>query len=208
MNKRNSHNSILILTTLGVYLGLVLAGAAPQLVAQSATLSTSASQTHETDLNNSVVVYLQDVEGFLAELQRLRTRHGIDLSKAAFAIAQSPQTPNITGIYLPERLTSALFDRYSAGPLNINNYVLTDHISHSKLFFPTTANTHFLPDTGGKDIQTTVSTTFEHYRRTAKIGVRSRSVAAAAIIARNDQIFLAAQLPRSAIDPLPASFTR
>jgi hypothetical protein len=36
LNNRKSHNSILFLTTLGVYLGLVLVGATPQVLAQAA----------------------------------------------------------------------------------------------------------------------------------------------------------------------------
>src|SRR5258708_1775746 len=36
MSKQKTHNSIIILTTLGVYLGLVLVGATPQLRAQTA----------------------------------------------------------------------------------------------------------------------------------------------------------------------------
>ncbi|MEO7539318.1 MAG: hypothetical protein ABIV21_04785 [Pyrinomonadaceae bacterium] len=36
MNNRKSQNSIIVLATLGVYLGLVLAGAAPQVLAQAA----------------------------------------------------------------------------------------------------------------------------------------------------------------------------
>ena len=35
MNTRKGQNSILILTTLGVYLGLVLVGATPQIKAQT-----------------------------------------------------------------------------------------------------------------------------------------------------------------------------
>ena len=37
MNNRKNQNSILVLATLGVYLGLVLAGATPQVLAQAAT---------------------------------------------------------------------------------------------------------------------------------------------------------------------------
>lgn len=37
MKERKNHNSILVLATLGVYLGLVLAGATPQILAQAAT---------------------------------------------------------------------------------------------------------------------------------------------------------------------------
>lgn len=37
MSKNKNHNSILFLTTLGLYFGLVLAGASPQLLAQAAT---------------------------------------------------------------------------------------------------------------------------------------------------------------------------
>lgn len=37
MNNRKNHNSILFLTTLGVYLGLVLVGATPQVLSQAST---------------------------------------------------------------------------------------------------------------------------------------------------------------------------
>ncbi len=36
MNNRKANNSILVLATLGVYLGLVLVGATPQVLAQAA----------------------------------------------------------------------------------------------------------------------------------------------------------------------------
>ncbi len=56
MNNRKSQNSILVLATLGVYLGLVLAGATPQVLAQAATakqfsLKDEVEQKDELDKN-------------------------------------------------------------------------------------------------------------------------------------------------------------
>lgn len=85
MNASKSHNSILILTTLGVYLGLVLVGATPQVLAQAAmtrqfNVKDEAGRKdelekkpdgNESPLNQSVYVYLEDLDSYLAEVRKI-----------------------------------------------------------------------------------------------------------------------------------------
>jgi hypothetical protein len=87
LNSRKNQNSLLILTTLGVYLGLlVVGGAAPQTFAHSATTRNFELVDEievKDDLDNkpdderspvhmSLQNYLQDVEVFFARLGRLK----------------------------------------------------------------------------------------------------------------------------------------
>lgn len=92
MINRKSQNSILFLTTLGVYLGLVLVGATPQVLAQAATAKQFSVKDEievkdDLDKNpnglssvNALESYLFDTEAFLKTLQAvnspLRTADG------------------------------------------------------------------------------------------------------------------------------------
>lgn len=108
MSKGNNHNSFLFLTTLGVYLGLVLVGgAAPQVFAHSATtrnfelsdeieFSDELEKKPDGETANvalSVAVYLQDVEYFLRGLQGLRENRKFDAGLDVFEVAQSTLLP-------------------------------------------------------------------------------------------------------------------
>jgi len=108
LNARKNQNSILFLTTLGVYLGLlVVGGAAPQVFAHSAT-TRAFEITDEIeikdDLDNkpdderspvhlSLENYLDDVERFISALRDLRTNDLFDSSINTFSVAQGTQLP-------------------------------------------------------------------------------------------------------------------
>jgi hypothetical protein len=121
-----NHNSIIFLTTLGVYLGLVLAGgAAPQVFAHSATTRgfdiSDEIETHEdldrdpdgdrASVRESVQVYLADVEEFLSALQSLGSKRQFDLGSDSFRVAQGTRLPcvagNQVGSYGPERFETS-----------------------------------------------------------------------------------------------------
>src|SRR5258705_5410586 len=55
MNTRKNQNSILFLTTLGVYLGLVLVGATPKVVAQRAAMARSFDVTDEVEFKDELL---------------------------------------------------------------------------------------------------------------------------------------------------------
>lgn len=110
MSSRKSHNSILFLTTLGVYLGLVLVGgAAPPLLAHAAMTRNfeiadeveikddldKKPDDERAPLADSIGGYLQDVEFFLATLRRFSGRGDFDAQKDTFDVAQSTLLPCI-----------------------------------------------------------------------------------------------------------------
>ena len=105
-NRKN--NSILFLTTLGVYLGLVLVGgAAPQALAHGALTRNFELQDEievkddldkkpdgETgSLSLSIKTYLEDVEYFLNALQRLEQSGKFDRTRDQFEVTQSTLLP-------------------------------------------------------------------------------------------------------------------
>ena len=114
-NRKN--NSILFLTTLGVYLGLMLVGgAAPQVFAHGALTRNFELQDEieiSDDLENkpdaeptlgiSIRTYLEDVEYFLGALQKLERDGKFDASRDAFEVTQTTLLPcvpaNRTGSY-------------------------------------------------------------------------------------------------------------
>lgn len=104
MNKKSNYNSIVFLTTLSVYLGLVLVGgaAAPHALAQAA-------MTRDFDIKNeiefkddldtkpddeiknlvgSIEDYFEDLEEFIEDLQNLHSIEKFDLDNDRFSISE------------------------------------------------------------------------------------------------------------------------
>ena len=104
---KRSQNSILLLTTLGVYLGLLVAGgAAPQVLAHSATTryfeitdEIEIKDEIDTDPDErvsariSLATYFQDVEYFVKSLKRLSGTKYFDASLDTFEVVQTTQLP-------------------------------------------------------------------------------------------------------------------
>jgi hypothetical protein len=125
LGARKPQNSILVLATLGVYLGLVLAGATPQVLSQAAmtrefNVKDEIEATDKLDkkpdderspLTDSVEVYLADVESFLRSLERARTAGKFDLANDTFEVAQSTLLPcidsNLAGRYSAEKFETS-----------------------------------------------------------------------------------------------------
>jgi len=118
-NRKN--NSIFFLTTLGVYLGLMLVGgAAPQVFAHGALTRNFELQDEieiSDDLDNkpdveptlsiSIKTYLEDVEYFLNALQKLEREGKFNPSRDAFEVTQTTLLPcvpaNNVGSYTANR---------------------------------------------------------------------------------------------------------
>lgn len=126
MSKPKNQNTIIALATLGVYLGLLMAGATPGVLAQQAAMTKQFNVKDEIkrkdDLDKkpdderspvtaSVQIYLEDVEYFLASLGRLKARGKFDLTKDTFNVAKSSLLPcvdsNLAGRYSPIRFESS-----------------------------------------------------------------------------------------------------
>ncbi len=164
MNKRNSHNSILFLTTLGVYLGLVLVGATPVLGHAAMTRNFEIKDEIEVkdDLDTipdderspvsmSVQIYLEDLEYFLASLRRLQAKGKFDPNKDTFDLAQSTLLPctagNKAGSYTPIRFDTssepsrAALEYYSRGM--VYGYSLGDCVTNNSFDGVSAASSKF-----------------------------------------------------------------
>lgn len=125
MTVHKSKNSILVLTTLGVYLSLLMVGgAAPQVFAHSATTRNfeitdeieikddldKNPDDERSDVRLSLVTYFQDVELFVKTLKRLGGTKYFDASTDSFEVAQATQLPcvaaNNTGSYTANKFVS------------------------------------------------------------------------------------------------------
>ena len=108
MTKRKAQNSFLVLTTLGVYLGLLMVGgAAPQVLAHSATTRSfeitdeieikddldNKPDDERSDVRLSLITYFQDVEAFVKTLRRLGGTKYFDPAGDSFEVNQSTQLP-------------------------------------------------------------------------------------------------------------------
>ncbi len=124
MAKSGNQNSILVLATLGVYFGLILSGATPQVLA-SAAMARQFDVKDEIEFNDeldtkpdderspvstSVQIYVEDIEYFLSRLARLRTQSKFDPSADTFSVVQNALLPclhsNKAGRYTPIRFVS------------------------------------------------------------------------------------------------------
>jgi hypothetical protein len=123
VNSRKGQNSILFLTTLGVYLGLVLVGATPQALAHQRAAMTRQFDIRDeiefrddldrdpdderSPIGDSVEVYLQDLEQLIAALGGLDRNGKFDRASSHFEVSQTVLLPcmafNQAGNYTPEK---------------------------------------------------------------------------------------------------------
>jgi hypothetical protein len=108
---RKPNNPALILAMLGVYLGLALAGATPQVLAHAALtrafdIKDEIGQRDELDKDPnderspvavSLQVYLEDVEHFLQSIRNHRAKGAFDPLKDSFEVAQATMLPCVDG---------------------------------------------------------------------------------------------------------------
>ncbi|MBP7377040.1 MAG: hypothetical protein KA956_11240 [Pyrinomonadaceae bacterium] len=76
MTTRKNQNSILVLATLGVYLGLVLVGATPQILAQAA-MTKQFNVKDEIEVNDDLDKKPDDCEKLAAKLREKQQRHPV-----------------------------------------------------------------------------------------------------------------------------------
>ncbi|MEQ1606189.1 MAG: hypothetical protein ABL999_15110 [Pyrinomonadaceae bacterium] len=125
MSIHKTQNPILVIATLGVYFGLILAGATPQVLANAAMtrqfdvkdeieikddLDTKPDD-ERSPVTASVQIYFEDVEYFLASLGKLKNSNKFDLDRDSFSVAKNSLLPcvdtNRAGRYAPIRFESS-----------------------------------------------------------------------------------------------------
>ena len=244
MNNRKNNNSVIFLATLGVYLGLVLVGATPQVLAQAAmTRSFDVKDEIEfkdnldekpdderTPVTDAVQGYLQDVEYFFVNLQRLRSKGGFDLSRDVFDVAQSTMLPcvdsNLAGRYTPIRFTNenplsrpALlqFSRsmvfgYSLGDCIANNEFNGVSAVDSRYDFKLDTTGFFVEISVKKQSTQNASGLLRELESTLKLysagkndRVKQKIIDSTSFRTENDQVFIVTRLPRAGLDPLIAT---
>ena len=109
MNDRKNQNSILVLATLGVYLGLVLAGATPQVLAQAAMtkefnvkdeievkedLDKKPGNGADDPVTESIRVYLRDLDAYFSDI-----RKADDYLRSAYDPIEARIAGNYVGFY-------------------------------------------------------------------------------------------------------------
>jgi hypothetical protein len=245
VTNRRTNNSLLFLTTLGVYLGLVLVGgAAPQVFAHGALTRTfdlkdEVEVTDDLDKNPdneaamlslSIKSYLEDVEYFLATLQKLGQSGKFDLSRDAFEVTQATQLPcvpaNIVGSYTAntfevrnellrpslERFSKLLTDGYSLADCLPSARFGGQEATSSKFTFKLDAKSfsvQVVAQKGSPELARKVSGSLVSVfaRFTPKPGelARQKIFENTSFKSQNDQVFVVTRLARADLDPLLAT---
>jgi hypothetical protein len=125
MSRSGNQNSIIVLATLGVYFGLILCGATPQVLASAAMARQfdvkdeielvdefdSIPDDERSPVSTSVGVYIEDVEHFLSTLSRLHAKGKFNPKVDTFSVAQNTLLPclhsNKIGRYTPIRFVAS-----------------------------------------------------------------------------------------------------
>ncbi len=127
MSTRRTQTSLITLATIGVYFGLLMAGATPCALGQQPSATTRPFSVKDdlerkenldkkpdgdrSPVTASVQIYLEDVEYFLASLGRLGGKGKFDEQKDTFSVAQNTLLPcvdsNLAGRYTPTRFEAS-----------------------------------------------------------------------------------------------------
>jgi len=244
MTKSKNHNSIIFLTTLGVYLGLVLAGGASSQVFAHTALTRNFDIQDEIEfkddldtkpdderssLPESVQVYLEDVEQFLASLQDLSRKGRFDLNLDAFEVAQGSSLPctagNSVGSYTAEKFENRnaaldpVLGRFSKRLYY--GYSLFDCVPSTKFQGKQSADSRFdfKLNGSGFSLEVTVKKsspqsaflmlgplgrTFKSFRTNDASTIRNRIIENTTFRSENDQVFVVTRLPRGSLESLLA----
>ncbi len=243
MSNAKSQNSILVLATLGVYLGLVLVGGTPNVLANAA-MTRQFDVRDEIEFNDnldnkpdddrspvtvSVQIYIEDVEYFLASLERLRVRGKFDPDRDVFNIAQTTLLPcvdsNLAGRYTPTRFESSseslrpAVEYFSRGM--VYGYSLGDCIANNEFNGVTAADSRFNFSLDKKEFTVNIAVkkqspqratslvndleyTLHNFSEQNNSRLRQLIIACTQFGATSDQVFVITRLPRGSLDPLLA----
>lgn len=145
MTKHKSHNSILVLATLGVYLGLVLVGATPQVLAQAAMtrqFDVKDEIEYKDDLDTKPDSTSDDSERSLkpeaegrvtASIQRFLSQFRTIGEEAAF-LPPNSEKPDLEGLRATHAIGTASYP--SAPNIPFSRFVLVTNLPRAGLDAP------------------------------------------------------------------------
>ena len=244
MSSHKTQNSILVLATLGVYFGLVLVGATPQVLASAAmTRQFDVKDEIEVkdDLDNkpdderspvtdSVKIYLEDVEYFLASLGRLKNKRKFDPKTDSFSVAQNTLLPcidsNLAGRYTPIRFLSTsessrpALEYFSRGM--VYGYSLGDCVANNEFNGVSATDSRFTFKLDAKTFEVNVAVKKQSPQRAMALlrelesvlllystlennELRRKIIEKTVFRSENDQVFVVTRLPRAGLDSLLAT---
>jgi len=242
VNSRKNHNSIIFITTLGLYFGLVLVGATPVLAHAAMTRNFEITDEIEvkddldqkpdderSPLSESVLVYFQDVEYFLANLQYLSHGGKFDIKLDTFDVAQSTLLPCVAGnkvgsytaykfslgneLLRPslEGFSKRLTDGYSLADCLPNERFSGEEVTESRFNLKLNQAEFTVEMVVKKRSPHTASLflgplaeTFRAFRLNEKEIIRTKLIENTFFKSENDQVFVVTRLPRAGLDSLLA----
>jgi hypothetical protein len=198
---RNGQNSILFVATLGVYLGLVLVGATPQVAAQRAAMTRIFDIRDEieftddldknpdgdhSELADPAGVYLQDVDQIIEALGRLDTATSrFDVGRSVF--------PPCEAFGQQRSCSNSLVDGSAAfgSDLKLDGKAFSTAIAVKKS-----------PPASSSALLASLPSEFKFYNTADARVVRQKLIDATTSRSKGDQIFIVTRLPRASIDSL------
>jgi hypothetical protein len=221
LSKAKNHNSILFLTTLGLYLGLVMVGGASPVMAQRSAARPATkivSPSPGKAVRSQDDLYVLSVVRLVEELNRLSKQGNFDWSSVLkfeiedLSFSQKDGSPSYLGFGDLGKANLAVND--SAEALARNVFIkkaelgLGDIYSHRldykfTLENNTLAISTVIKDLGDSPISVTGLTVYFEKFASASTSDRGKIVADhTEVTSQNDQIFIVTRLPRGSIDSL------
>ncbi|MGE3465584.1 MAG: hypothetical protein AB7J13_01515 [Pyrinomonadaceae bacterium] len=238
MTNTRSKNSIIALATLGVYIGLLMAGGTPVLGHQAA-MTRNFDVKDELELKEkldkkpdderspvtaSVQIFLEDIEYFLASLERLRSKGRFDPNHDKFYVAQNTLLPcidsNLAGRYTPVRFETTSADsrralEYFSRGMQYG-YLLGDCVVNAEFNGVNAAESRFSFGLDDREFQVNVSVRKDSPQRAAALAreveasmrlysgdgspaIRRRLIETTAVRSANDQVSVVTRLPRAGL---------
>ena len=213
MSNSKNYNSIVFLTTLSVYLGLVLVGATPSVLAQTnLTEKNFQISSSSNPYGNAIYELVKELEE-LSKKKKYDWTDKFDLNyQFSFFEANKPPAFGVSG-KLPDDIVSKLFNK-TAIDISRNLSQLEDSFSNQDDKYLSPFNISFSLDSSNLIIEANrsvvngFSNSLLNLFKQESISLRNQSLSKiyenTKIISENNQVFIVTRLPRASIDELLA----
>ncbi|MBK8466666.1 MAG: hypothetical protein IPL32_12630 [Chloracidobacterium sp.] len=207
MNNRKNQNSLLVLATLGVYLGLVLAGATPQVLAQAATAK-QFNVKDEIEVKDNLDNKPDDKP--YTEIEKAGVRfvglyiEGLIRSLDAFTYAESKGYNLSYNIKTADIFDSGFDNPFAQINKNITAGFLDQRIDDNGLYFRFSLKWN-QGEHGTSELFSAVDSGRSVFARRPNAFKEKLLIKNSSVSSVNDQVFIVTRLPRAGLDSLLAS---